>query len=411
MTSKLIHRIRTFFGDILTVFINEYRAVITNGDALIIIVGATLMYPLLYNYLYGTNSYKKTPVVVVDSSNGAKSREFVRMVGATPEINIIGRCANFAEAQQLLMEGSVRGIILVSRDFDRNIALHKQADVSVYVDMGSLLYFKNVLLGLMETALQKMADIRLKYFQMQGNDPQLAQLNAEPMRIQGMIVYNNEDTYANYILPAVMLLILHQTLVIGIGIIAGRQYARKKFGTLKLIADRHIGIFKVVLGKALCYMSLYGLLSFYTLGVVPKLFNLPDIGNSIDIMLFLLPFFLSTTFMGLTLAGFMRNDETALLLLVFTSVALLLISGLYWSAADSPTFWRGFRWIIPSPIGINGYVKLSVLGGTLNDVRPEYIALWIQAGVYCLTAMVSYGVILGRFKKPQQAAEVAAAKP
>lgn len=86
----------------------------------------------------------------------------------------------------------------------------------------------------------------------------------------------------------------------------------------------------------------------------------------------------------------MRRRETCILLIVFTSVPLLFISGISWPGASVPEFWRYVSWLFPSTFGINGFVKINNMGARLIDVRPEWDALWAQAIVYFLAACLVY---------------------
>ena len=79
-----------------------------------------------------------------------------------------------------------------------------------------------------------------------------------------------------------------------------------------------------------------------------------------------------------------------MLVYVFTSIPLLFISGISWPGAAVPSFWKVFSWLFPSTFGINGFVQINNMGATLQEVLPEYRALWIQAGVYFLTTCLVY---------------------
>ena len=47
-----------------------------------------------------------------------------------------------------------------------------------------------------------------------------------------------------------------------------------------------------------------------------------------------------------------------------------------------PGAWQGVAMLFPSTFGVRGFVRMNTMGATLNDIKPEYIALWIQAFVY-----------------------------
>lgn len=72
------------------------------------------------------------------------------------------------------------------------------------------------------------------------------------------------------------------------------------------------------------------------------------------------------------------------------SVPMLFMSGLSYPRASMPEFWKYVSYIFPSTFGMNGYVRITAMGATLQDIKPEFCALWIQAGVYFVTACLYY---------------------
>ena len=144
------------------------------------------------------------------------------------------------------------------------------------------------------------------------------------------------------------------------------------------------------MGKGLSYFMVYSLVSVYVLCVVPRIFSLNQIGHPGTLALFLIPYLSACIFFAMTASIAIRNRETCMLLFVFTSVPLLFISGISWPGASIPAFWKYFSYIFPSTFGINGFVRINNMGGTLSEVSFEYKALWLQAGFYFLTTCFVY---------------------
>ena len=77
-----------------------------------------------------------------------------------------------------------------------------------------------------------------------------------------------------------------------------------------------------------------------------------------------------------------RHRENVMLLVVFTSVPFLFLTGVSWPQSSIPGVWEGIAWLIPSTFGVRGFLRLSSMGGTFADIRTEVLALWLQAIVY-----------------------------
>lgn len=110
----------------------------------------------------------------------------------------------------------------------------------------------------------------------------------------------------------------------------------------------------------------YSLVSVYVLCVVPRIFSLNQIGQPGTLALFMLPYLAACIFFAMTASIAIRNRETCMLLFVFTSVPLLFISGISWPGAAIPPFWKYFSYVFPSTFGINGFVRINNMGGTLS---------------------------------------------
>ena len=108
---------------------------------------AGLAYPLLYNLVYLNGILSETPVAIVDEAACSDSRRFIREIDATREVEVAYRCINMAEAEKLMQERKVNGIVYFPRDFGEKLARKETATLSLYADMSSFLYYKNALMA------------------------------------------------------------------------------------------------------------------------------------------------------------------------------------------------------------------------------------------------------------------------
>jgi ABC-2 type transport system permease protein len=144
--------------------------------------------------------------------------------------------------------------------------------------------------------------------------------------------------FASFLMPAILILIIHQTLFFGISMLAGTSREENRFHVLVSSKLHRGGTFRVIIGKALCYLSMYLIFSYYILILVPKLFNLPHIGLSMDIFQMLIPFLLATIFFSMAISVFFPNRETAMIIFLFFSLILLFLSGFSWPQSNINVF-------------------------------------------------------------------------
>ena len=374
--------------DLFYIWKQELRNLFRDQGVLIFFVLVPLTYPLIYSFIYTNETVREVPAVVVDNSRSSLSREYLRKVDASPETSIVAHCADMEEARLMLKERKAYGIIYIPSGFSDDIVRGKQTQVSIFCDMSGLMYYKAMLSANTEVSLEMNAEIKIARA---GNTTgRQDEITAYPIEYKDVALYNPTNGFAAFLFPAVLILIIQQTLLLGIGLSAGTAREKNQFRDLVPINRHYNGTLRIVMGKGLSYFLVYTLVSAYVLCVVPWLFSLNQIALPGELILFILPYLSACIFFAMTASIAIRNRETCMLLFVFTSVPLLFLSGISWPASAIPPFWRYFSYLFPSTFGINGYVRINSMGATLNEVQWEYQALWLQTGIYFLTTCLVY---------------------
>lgn len=374
--------------DLFYIWRQEFRTTFRDQGVLIFFVLVPLVYPLIYSFIYTNETIREVPAVAVDNSRSSLSREYLRKVDASPEVNIVTYCADMEEAKLMLKDRKAYGIIYIPSSFSEDIARGKQTQVSLYCDMSGLLYYKSLLNTNTNVSLDMNADIKMERA---GNTTDRQdEITAYPIEYEDVALYNPTNGFAAFLIPAVLVLIIQQTLLLGIGLSVGTAREHNRFKDLVPINRHYNGTLRIVLGKGLSYFMVYSLVSVYILCVVPWLFSLNQIAIPGVLSLFTLPYLMACIFFAMTASIAIRNRETCMLLFVFTSVPLLFLSGISWPGAAMPAFWKYFSYLFPSTFGINGYVRINSMNATLNEVSFEYRALWLQTGIYFITTCLVY---------------------
>lgn len=366
----------------------ELKAVFKDQGVLIFFLLVPLAYPLLYAFIYTGEVVREVPAAVVDMNKSTLSREFIRKVDATPDVKIQSHCADMEEAKLLLKESKVYGVIYIPESFSSDINKGIQTQVTLYCDMSGMLYYKAILTASTEVSLKMNKAIKVKRA---GNTTDRQdEISATPITYEAVNLFNPQAGYASFLLPAVLILIIQQTLLLGVGLSAGTARENNRFRDLVPLSRQYQGTLRIVLGKSSAYFIIYAIVSAYILCVVPKIFSMVQIAQAGTLAAFILPYVLSCIFFAMTCSIFIHHREACMMIYVFTSVPLLFISGVSWPGSAIPAFWRVISWMFPSTFGINGYIAINSMGATLDQVLPEFRALWIQTGVYFLTTCIVY---------------------
>jgi ABC-2 type transport system permease protein len=388
---NIFRQISEGFSNTFRIWMREFQLIFSDVGVMILIFAVPLIYPLLYSFIYYPEVVRDLPIAVVDLSHTSDSRQFTRDLDATPDLKVATSSISMEEAVMMFKNREVRGIVLIPKTFSQDIAMKRQTTISAYADMEFFLYYKALMTGASFVSLETGNQIQINNLMNEGFTERQAQITAEPFKMVDNAMANQGGGFASYGIPAALILIIQQTLIIAIGILAGTARERHIFGTLVPMDRKKMGTFRLVVGKAAAYFTIYALLCIYMLGMIPEWFGYGQSADFIELIALITPFILSSIFMGLTLSVIFKNRESAMMLYLFTSIPLLFLSGIIWPLSNFSPVWLAVREIFPSSNAIFGYIKMNSLGATIFETRKEIVSLWIQTGVYFLTACITYG--------------------
>ena len=376
------------FADLCHIWADEVRTTWKDEGVLIFFILVPLFYPLLYSWIYTNEVVREVPVAVVDLSHSAMSRDFIRQFDASPDTRVAYYCNNLEEAKDVIGRQEAFGVLYFPTDFQTNVMRMEQSRVSVFCDMSFMLYYKAIFQTAPAVAGNVNSGIQIERA---GNwTDREDEITTKPLDFDEVQIFNATGGYGNFIIPGVLMLIIQQTLLLGVGLSAGTARERSTTGSF-LPDDRYYdGVFRTVLGRALCYFMIYAVVAAYVSLAVPRMFSFTSLLSPGDTFWFMLPYVLSCIFFSMIVSCTILHRENIILVVVFTSVPLLFISGVSWPQSAIPEFWQWLSWLFPSTFGIRGFVRMNTMGALLGDVRVEYVALWVQTIVYFFITCLLY---------------------
>jgi len=385
---NIFRRAKESITDACYIWRQEMMQVVKDEGVLIFFIVVPLIYPLLYSWIYNNEVVRDVPVVVVDQSHSSHSRQFIRHCDASPDVKVAYYADDMDEAKSLMSRQLVRGIYLIPADFETRINRMEQATIGVYCDMSLMLAYKAIFQTAQAVTMDMGKEIQTR---LGGHYTKREEvISAKPLDFEEVPIFNPTGGYGSFIIPGVLMLIIQQTLVLGIGLSAGTSRENNRYRQLIPVSRKYHGMFRIVAGKAMAYFMLYIPLTAYLVLIVPRLFGFTAIGQWQPMLAFLLPYLLACIFFGMVVSCLVRYRENVMLLIVFVTVPLLFLSGVSWPQSSIPPMWQGISWLFPSTFGIRGFVRINEMGGTLNDVLPEYQILWIHTAVYFTAACLVY---------------------
>lgn len=376
----------TFLKDIADKFVAELKAITKDEGVILFFVLLPLSYPLLYSWIYNNEVVREVPVVIVDDSHSALSREFIQKFDASPDVSVAYYCRDIAEGRDVIGRGEAYGIVYFPDDFSTNVGRMKQSHVSVYCDMSYMLTYKAIFTTATTVSQKLGGAIRTQLINPQTDRD--AELSAAPLEVDDVPIFNVTGGYGNFVLPGVLVLIVHQALLLGVGMISGTERDRKYVNyrhDSSSTTMRHAWV--MFFGKVFCYYVIFAVMLAYVALVIPKIFGFVSLVHALDISVFLAVYLLDCVLFAITFSEVVRNRESVMIMVVFMSLPLLFGAGLSWPQSNAPTYLQGIVKIFPSTFGIRGFVRMSSMGARLCDITVELKDLCVIIPIYFCTAL------------------------
>ena len=336
-------------------------------------------YSILYNIIYAPNIVTDVPIAVVDASHSKLSDKYTRYLDATQGVWVYTNAVNMAQARELINSRKIKGIIYIPSDFESRITQGKGSSFTLLGSTASLLYYLAIQSSTTASMLQLNAECRTQIINTLTLEQKLTLLNAPQINIQGTPLYNQKGGYATFLLPAVLIVALFQTMLMAIGVYNSNA----------------IHIRNKSVNTMMAFYIVYLLLALFVTGVVPPLFGLPNLGNFLETATFCALFLLATVLFATIFSAMLPailpticpnnesiNSESINLIVPFFSIGLIFLSGISFPRESMHPVWQLAYYIIPCPAAITGYIKLNSMGANLSMLRPEIITLAAQSLIY-----------------------------
>ncbi|MBO9710480.1 MAG: ABC transporter permease [Caulobacter sp.] len=350
-------------------YLAAWRAILSSRPAASMLLLAVVAYAFYYPMAYRSQVATRLPIAVVDQDHSGLSRKLVQHLSGANRVSVAMRTGDFAQAQAALQRRQVDAIILVPSRLERGVLTGAPATgLAVYVNGAYLVRastvgatVQEVLAGAVEETvgpIARAAGVRALI----------------PVKTDTRPMFNVAQGYGSYVVPGVSVLIIHQTLLMGIVVLA----AGRRGGIVPTRRD-FLGV-----AAAFATIGVAGCLFYF--GFVFWLQDYPRGGNLLGMLLATALYVPAVVFFALFLGSAFDRPERSAQVLAASSVPFFFLSGLAWpfDAMPPPLAWAAR--LIPSTDGIQAFVKLNQMGASVAEVWPELAMLAALAVGYGLLA-------------------------
>ncbi len=248
--------------------------------------------------------------------------------------------------------------------------------------MSSFLYYKNALMATNFVMLHEIGQIQMDRYSQLGMTGQEASQTIKPLGYEDNNPYNRAFNYSFFLISAILMIIIQQTLFYGMSLLVGTQREKNhSFASLPDKLEGH-GVVRVVIGRGAAYWLLYLGIGMYIAFIVPAIFGIPQRGEFRDVLAMLVFFITDCVFFSMTWSTFITRRESVFLLFLTMSPICVFLTGCSWPTIAFPKFWKLFSYLFPSTFGAQGFINLSTAGGDFRAAGDQMSMMVLQTIIY-----------------------------
>lgn len=364
----------------------EAKRIFKDPAIVLTIIGGVLLYSFLYPQPYANQSVSKLPVSVIDYDRSDVSRSVVFKLDATAQIEVTRRDLSEKDAKEALLAGEVKAIIIIPEHFKRDLALNKSPTIAIGADSSYFLIYGGILEGSMKSVLTQSATIKVASMLKKAVPIDTAKKTFLPYTLKTINLFNKDNSYTQYVVPAVFILILQQTMLIGMGILGGgiNECMRKKEDGYYF----HAPVWQMFLSRILIFGGIFFVHMLFYFGFSFELFDVTRLGNPYELITFGIAFLMASLSFGLFLGTLFASREIATPVVLFSSLPIVFSAGFVWPVEALPSVIRVLSLFIPAIPSIHGFLELNQMGASFSMILDSYALLWLQSIVYLLLAFI-----------------------
>jgi len=383
---KLYYKAKISFWN---TFSTEWKSIKSDKAVISTFLSVAIIILVVYTYIYSNQVVKEVPVAIVNQDATKMSRDYIAMLDATEGTKAISTYTDLQEAKRDYYSKKVQGIIIIPKNFEKNIRSGKQIAITTFSDASNMVFYKRILGDVSTINGYYSAGIFIKKEMAKGVSVAKAQQNYSPIQAISTSLFNTTAGYATYMIPMLTALIVQLVLLMGIGILSGSRREKVTTHTNFPRLLHKGGTIPVLLAKASLYTAIFMVIIPIQVGIVYTLFSIPVRSSLFLIYVFIIPYVFSVVFLGITISSLFKRREDSIVFLVLLSIPSLMLSGLSFPVEGFSTFYQLISKIIPSSPGINGFVRLTQMEASFLEVINEWNHLWILTGIYFIFAAIS----------------------
>jgi ABC-2 type transport system permease protein len=373
----------------LALLMLEIKAIMGNSAVVLTMFAGVIFYSFLYPLPYANQTPREQNISIVNLDKSQASYQLERMVDATPQITVVQRDYSIKAAEEALLThrnngiSGISGILVIPKHFYKDLLLGKSPVLAYAGDASFFLVYGTIIEGLANAGSTLAAKTKVSHLLTQGLPVDYAGDHVSSVKLNMKPTFNPGMGYIHYVVPAVFVLILQQTLAMAAGLMGGTQKSGHGYW-------RQYSSGQVFAVRSITLVGIYVFLSLYYFGVGFEMYGINRLADIPTMLAILMPFLLSTCFIGIWLGAILPRRELVTFVVLISSMPLIFSAGVIWplEIIPSPIIWLSS--LFPSTPAIQAFVAANQMGATLYQIMDKLLLLWGLTFLWGVVAFISF---------------------
>lgn len=373
---------------LLKVAFTEWKLFYTDPAAVLLLVVAGLLYAFYYPTPYIYQTVSKVPVAVVDLDHSGMSRQLTQMAKAAQQIEVKAVYEDIIQAEEAMGREEIFGFMVVPENMEKDIRRQKQVTVNIFTHGAYVMLHGAIGTAFSTCAMTIGATNKVKQIALGKRVPSSqAMAMREPFPISIQTLFNNTGSYSNYVVPSVLILILQQSLIIGICILGGSRAHRRFRRKFRESPVENETLINRYFGRSLAYFVHYCTFILFYHCVIYNIFDFPRRGEFLPMAVFAVVFLAAVINFGMVISQVFLRRESSMQLFLYLSIPILFLANFSWPTYLMPDTMRALSYVLPSTFAVPAWISIEQMGADIYDVAPKLYTLAIQAVIYLVMGL------------------------
>ena len=358
----------------------EFRQIRRDPLSLGLLIFVPAMLLTLYGYALSFD-VKHIRIAVLDHDRTRESRGLQDNLFQNPYFDRAAILTSPAEAHDQLNRGRVRAVLIIPRDYARDLAAGRSVSLQVLVDASDANTAATTI-GYFDALSERLnRTIRVEAFRKAGLPARLPGVAPEPR-----VWFNPELNSAKFLVPGLIGLLLMLSAVVATSLSIVREKERE---TMQQIMVSPITPEELIMGKILPYvviclatMAMVLLLGYLLFGVAIK-------GSYLLLAITTFLFLFAALGMGVLISTVTRSQQMAFQIAVLASMLpAIILSGFIFPIQNMPLPIQGITLVVIPRYFVSSIRGIILKDAALADIWTQWVGLVVLGIIFNILAVV-----------------------